>query len=858
MGINANQGVNISVMQNVQENSGALNKQKAQQKKDHISVSHDNVAQVVSEDKGEEGVGMKMITNLFKKVSDADVGKMNKTLQKQAMQSFSNDLDMLSGRDQSEDSSVISNSSTENLSNDKNLKLLKKSVLSKNKFFTQLGDKQKAAMEDFVETFEGTALEQQDSNPTVRQRARNRMQQKQQMLEKEGMDSDGVKSFKEDVKEASQHQGAEKQKKLKDMYKKGRQYFSSKLTRKQKELLEDFMDAYPQMLLEQEENNKTNGRSKEAKERMDQLEKNLQKSGLSKDEISRIKANIKNGGAQVQGSEKQKRSVFKNNTFLNKNLSSKQNAMVREYTSLLPKLFTAMEKGMSDSSYQVLAKKVTDLETKLRREGMTSQQLHDLKMQIKTSIRGKLVSQLKDSAIARMFAENQGDNVADQLNLSSSKRRENFLMNFMYGQHRLGGEDFGNYQNGRRGMYQHLAITAREEMRSFVFDELMNSLIRQKANPDLSKAEQANIDKLFYLANRSDAAVYNTTYSMHDILDDLGFVDFTIEDFESDMGGDQEQKEKQPDYGEYGFGEDDERELLINRYKSLLMQRAINPSARTFVGTQFKLMSTKKGLIALGVFTEELEEQLGEDAKKLAIEKLLEMLKESLMERATYYKLEGSAYKLNEKKIKSVLKNIQKLDAALSEEEFVKLKDQANKRMFDITNRELQMVNLAYENNRHPFYAQKKSSLIVLLERLKAESSIPNVISYDNTMLAEMKYQDNTGDGGAFVQYIQDDINIKLNEVKFLLGHKDFYESLIEPFAKHLSNLSDLDTESLYEDLLQVNEVLIDEALIVSEDLKSWVKNMVGLIKFFKKSCKNVNIEEISRIEATLKAIYNK
>jgi len=153
------------------------------------------------------------------------------------------------------------------------------------------------------------------------------------------------------------------------------------------------------------------------------------------------------------------------------------------------------------------------------------------------------------------------------------------------------------------------------------------------------------------------------------------------------------------------------------------MQRAIRGDLRTRIETAFKIRKLKNGLIKLGVSFADFE-KLEQEGAALGRVKLLDMLKEAFYERATLYELAGPAFTLIEKKIKGLLKNLERLGMELSKTELDSLRDQANYAMFEVARFELENTIILYEREPAPYYEKKIKLTIKLLKRLKEESGM--------------------------------------------------------------------------------------------------------------------------------------
>ncbi|MFH1428836.1 MAG: hypothetical protein ABIH39_03730, partial [Candidatus Margulisiibacteriota bacterium] len=164
------------------------------------------------------------------------------------------------------------------------------------------------------------------------------------------------------------------------------------------------------------------------------------------------------------------------------------------------------------------------------------------------------------------------------------------------------------------------------------------------------------------------------------------------------------------------------------RVRALYMQIAIKGDFKTNIMASFKLHKLRNGMVQLGIYTPELVMQLKEEAGEQAKKRMWDVLQEGLLERATLWILKGPAYKLNQQKIKNALRTLKNMGFPVAPRRFVALRDDANRKMFDVTKKELQDVIISNKHNPSPELNKKKAMLIRLMERLKIEAGIEEEI----------------------------------------------------------------------------------------------------------------------------------
>jgi hypothetical protein len=170
----------------------------------------------------------------------------------------------------------------------------------------------------------------------------------------------------------------------------------------------------------------------------------------------------------------------------------------------------------------------------------------------------------------------------------------------------------------------------------------------------------------------------------------------------------------------YQYTPDEEKEILTDKLRAIYLRRAMYGDMRTVLETQFKMIKMKNGLIRLGVKN---FDEVETEGKALAKVKLFEMLREAFEERATYAKLSGEAWKMTERKIKTVLKNLERLGVALSQTELDLLRDKANERMLREAEHELTLINTAIEAKGEIAYLTSKRMMAEqIIERVANES----------------------------------------------------------------------------------------------------------------------------------------
>jgi hypothetical protein len=311
----------------------------------------------------------------------------------------------------------------------------------------------------------------------------------------------------------------------------------------------------------------------------------------------------------------------------------------------------------------------------------------------------------------------------------------------------LGGQDFGNFDEGFQGLINKAMYYASKDLADFAIDELGEFVMSASIDPNKDKTEkirefEQKVADLNKITNNPKITEEWAQTAMETMMKNLGLAkeDLNIDktrttglsvNVNSGDGGQQQGKREK--HG-YEYEEKDEKDIFINRLRALYLQRALSPGLRTTLDTEFKIRKLKNGLMKLGVYTDVLNEKVQKEAEMVAKDNLMDMLREALEERSTLYELKGAAYALIENKIKGILKNADKVGIKIDKAEFNKLRDESNYRMFEITRKEVEMIGVRLSEMDLPQLVVRHREMQKLLSRLKEESNIAEDIPTDDRL----------------------------------------------------------------------------------------------------------------------------
>lgn len=378
-------------------------------------------------------------------------------------------------------------------------------------------------------------------------------------------------------------------------------------------------------------------------------------------------------------------------------------------------------------------------ESLLKEYGLTSRQLKDIQLAVKKSVKDEIRNDIKDAILNKQLSLlNQYDSAAGDARLN--KFTDYFVNNML-----LGGQDFGNFDDGFQGMINKAMYFASKDLADFAVDELGQFVMSASLDASKDKAGkirdfEQKVSDLNKITNNPKITEEWAQTAMEAMMKNLGLAKEKITIDPSKMAGmsvnvntgdSGQQQHKREKHG-YEYQENDEKDIFINRLRALYLQRAVSPGLRTTLDTEFKIRKLKNGLMKLGVYTDVLNDKIQKEAELVAKDNILDMLREALEERSTLYELQGPAYTLIEHKIKGILKNADKAGIKIDKAEFNKLRDESNRRMFEITRKEVDMIGVRLSEMDLPQLVVRHREMMKLMSRLKEESSMVDELPTDD------------------------------------------------------------------------------------------------------------------------------
>jgi len=368
--------------------------------------------------------------------------------------------------------------------------------------------------------------------------------------------------------------------------------------------------------------------------------------------------------------------------------------------------------------------KLEDTKEKLKKKGFSEKEIISLGKTVKRSFRNQFASDIQNSFIEHMFSKKN----TFQFVVTSKKLNNAF-------QGAINGEQLSGISNDKQVVndeMSRIAEVSHDEIKDFIKDAVESKLMERHL---ADKDNRDEVKKLVELGYKVGFNFDNFLKTWEQKKFDLGLFVMEVE------------KAGRPENaGEISIGEvsaggvndkhgyemtkDEEKELLINQLRAEYMKRAITGDPFAVFSFSPKIRKLKNGLIKLGLETEAFG-RIEKEAKALARYRTLDMLRESFIERSTYYELSGPAYGLLNNKLKGLVSNLKNLDMNLTKEELDILRDDANRQMHDHTIIELKSAASILENHDNPTIEQKVPFMIKLIQRLKEESGFSHGVGED-------------------------------------------------------------------------------------------------------------------------------
>lgn len=361
---------------------------------------------------------------------------------------------------------------------------------------------------------------------------------------------------------------------------------------------------------------------------------------------------------------------------------------------------------------------VRDLRAKLENLGVTPGQLRAVEKNVQGFVNKDLKKQLKKNFLDMALTYSSGK----QASALTMEKHEAFkaLAQELDIQGLLG--DPGN-------SLEDVKEQARDEMQTFIADELDNTIIRKRLD---TLSPRALIEAFDSFNDIATAARFNSAAYMKHLgkkLDQLGLNQFVPPALHSVSTHDTMDHSGQGKKGQPEVSVED-IEAVDDKLRTLYMQLMMYKGPMKQMELRLKLFTLKRGLKKMGVFDEEHLKRLKDEGEALAKIRFMDMIRESFEERATIVDKKSAAYRLAKNKLRTALKGLKRLGVTILKSQLEEIRDSVNKTMFSIIKEDyIKLEVQAKAFSKQVALLRRLKDLRLLLERLKDESRIVEDIS---------------------------------------------------------------------------------------------------------------------------------
>jgi len=380
---------------------------------------------------------------------------------------------------------------------------------------------------------------------------------------------------------------------------------------------------------------------------------------------------------------------------------------VDEARALLEQFINLIAEATARSNPDI-AERIKTVREKLIQKGVSEEKLAQIEKDAGGISKKALFEALKDGVVMQLLS------LDNRLERGLRRRGTNDI-------YKMISEKFSKEEADL--MIKMASEAAKEEIRNFVPEELENVLIKKTYLQDTEFSDAVKLIKIGAAADFDSREWIRSVWPQKKEDHGLYLMDVPHAATGLVVNTSTDNPASKQKHG-YEYEKEDEKELMLNRLRALYLHGAMKKGFFNSLETVFKIRKLKNGLLRLGVFTPQLDEQLKHEAEVLAKMKTMEMLREALLERATFYELAGPAHDLVERKIKGLLKNAERLGMPISTSEFVTMRDKANADIYALSKKELEAVRDERRRGDSNKLEKREKLLVRLLTRLAQESQI--------------------------------------------------------------------------------------------------------------------------------------
>ena len=293
-------------------------------------------------------------------------------------------------------------------------------------------------------------------------------------------------------------------------------------------------------------------------------------------------------------------------------------------------------------------------------------------------------------------------------------------------------EQLSNTPNASLNLTQtleQLQHEAKQDLGNFLYEESVNQFTKYSLGQ--SSIEEFT-DELVRLQKAAQSAGFDIsekelTEKIYSAIDHLGLSEFKKPDTNTNQQRHQPQRQAT------------QEEILDDKLRYLYMMKALHPTLRKKVSTYFKIKKCKNGLIKLGFYTEEKENELKKQGEFLAINKFKEELHFIFREEATLPHLSGGDYGALRKKQAFIIKQIRSISSSSLIKDIETIREQSYREMYSLMKEELLQLKEMAAVHQHVSVTRKIKHLKDVIHRIQNSIQLHDFSDNINSLITPKK-----------------------------------------------------------------------------------------------------------------------
>ena len=276
----------------------------------------------------------------------------------------------------------------------------------------------------------------------------------------------------------------------------------------------------------------------------------------------------------------------------------------------------------------------------------------------------------------------------------------------------------------------HLRHQAKQDLGNFLYEESVNQFTKHSLGQISIEKFTEELVRLQKAAQSAGVTISEDelTEKIYAAIDHLGLGEFTRPNTDS------KNKQKQPERII------SQEEALDDKLRYLYLMKALHPSLQNKIDIHFKMKKCRNGMIKLGFYTEEKENNLKRQAEFLAANQFKEELEFIFREEATLPKLTGSEYGVLRKKKAFFLGQLRKVNHGLNTSEIERMQENMYREMYGLMKEELLQLKEMAEIHKHVSLTRKVKHLQEVIKRIRESVPVNDYKSNISNLMVPLKH----------------------------------------------------------------------------------------------------------------------